>query len=115
MIKENFNFVKGDSYSKGFIIEGLDMPIKKIHFTVKEKSSYKKVLIQKTLENGILTDLDNPNRYIVILNPEDTEKLKVNLNYVFDIQIDTDTMKKTIVGGYLKLDDWDITNKANEV
>jgi len=114
MEKVNFNFIKGDTYSRGFTVD-LDYPINQVYFTVKEKSSDKKYLIQKTLNNGIKQDLNNPKRYVLIIDPEDTDDLKVNYDYIFDIQIITDTMKRTIIGGYLTLDDWDITSAENEV
>lgn len=115
MEKINFNFVKGDTYSRGFTIEGFDFPIDQVYFTVKEKSTNKDYVIQKTLFNGIERDPDNPNRYVLTIDADDTNNMKTNYNYVFDIQIVGNSIKKTIIGGYLKLNDWDITSKENEV
>jgi hypothetical protein len=115
MIRENLKFIKGDTYSRGIIIEGLKTPIEQIYFTVKNKSSDKHYLIQKRLIHGIEQDPDNPNRYVVIIEADDTNDMKVNYNYVYDIEIITLTMKRTIIAGNLRLEDWDITSKANEV
>lgn len=115
MEKININFVKGDTYSKGFTIEGFELPITQVYFTVKEKSSDKVCVLQKTLNNGILLDQDIPNRYILTIEADDTNEFKTAYDYVYDIQIVSGTFKKTIVGGFLTLDDWDITSKENEV
>lgn len=115
MEKINFNFVKGDTYSRGFTIEGFDFAIDQIYFTVKEKSTNKNYVIQKTLTKGIELDPNTPNRYVLTIDADDTNNMKTNFNYVFDIQIVVESVKKTIIGGYLKLSDWDITSKENEV
>jgi len=115
MEKINFNYIKGDTYARGITIEGLDVPINQMYFTVKERSSDRNYVLQKKLSYGIIADEENPNRYVLLIDADDTNDLKTNFNYVFDIQIVTDTFKKTIVGGNLKLEDWDITAKRNEV
>jgi hypothetical protein len=115
MEKINFNFVKGDTYSRGFTIEGFEFPITQVYFTVKEKSTNKNYVIQKRLTKGIELDPEVPNRYVLTIDADDTNNMKTNFNYVFDIQIVGDSIKRTIIGGYLKLDDWDITSKENEV
>lgn len=115
MEKINFSFVKGDTYSRGFTIEGFEQPITQVYFTVKEKTTDKNFVIQKLLNRGIEKDIDVPNRYVLTIEADDTNKLKTNYNYVFDIQIVTESIKRTIIGGYLKLEDWDVTSKENEV
>ena len=115
MEKINFNFVKGDTYSRGFTIEGFDFPITQVYFTVKEKPSDKNYVIQKVLNKGIELDPDVPNRYVLTIEADDTNKCKTNFNYVFDIQIVGESIKRTIIGGNLRLEDWDITSKENEV
>lgn len=115
MEKVNFNFVKGDTYSRGFTIEGFKHSINQVYFTVKEKSTNKNYVIQKILTRGIEVDSEIPNRYVLTIEADDTSNLKTNYNYVYDIQIVGDSIKRTIIGGYLKLKDWDITSKGNEV
>lgn len=115
MEKINFKFIKGDTYSRGFTIEGFEQPIKQVYFTVKEKSTNKNYVIQKILTRGIEIDQETPNRYVLTIEADDTNNLKTNFNYVFDIEIVTESIKRTIIGGYLRLEDWDITSKENEV
>lgn len=115
MEKINFNYIKGDTYARGFRIEGLDVPIKQVYFTVKERSSDKNYVLQKTLDNGITQDEEIPNRYVLLIAADDTNDFKTNYDYVFDIQIVSDLFKKTIIGGNFRLEDWDITSKVNEV
>lgn len=115
MVKTNLNFVRGDTYSRGITLENLTLEIRDIYFTVKEKSSDRNYVLQKRLKRGIVKDPDNSNRYVLVIDADDTSSMKTNYNYVFDIEIITDAMKKTIVGGNLRLEDWDITHKLNEV
>jgi hypothetical protein len=115
MEKINFNFVKGDTYSRGFTIEGFEHSINQVYFTVKEKTTDRNYVLQKRLTNGIELDPEVPNRYVLTIEADDTNNFKTNYNYVFDIQIVGETIKKTIIGGNLRLDDWDITSKVNEV
>ena len=115
MIKENFNFIKGDTFTKGFIIKNLTIDIDEIYFTVKEKSTDKNPVLQKRLNEGIKKDPNIENRYVLNIDANDTNKLKTKYNYVFDIEIISADYKKTIIGGYLTLKDWDITSKVNEV
>ena len=56
--------------------------------------------IQKTLENGIIKDEEN--YYHVEILPEDTNDLKYK-EYVYDLEVITDTYKKTIASGTLLL------------
>lgn len=120
MIKTNFNFVKGDTFTKGFVVENIQIPISQIYFTVKEKTSNKQYLFQKKLNDGIVQDENNTNRYCLTIQPEDTDNLKPGIDYIFDIEIicnidSAPALKKTIIGGILKLDDWDVTSRVNEV
>lgn len=115
MEKINFQFVKGDTYSKGFIIDGIGETIKEIYFTVKENSSDKSYVIQKKLTQGIELDPLITNRYVLTIEPNDTDNMNTNYNYVFDIEIVTESIKRTIIGGNLILDDWNITSVFNEV
>lgn len=120
MEKINFNFIKGDTYTRGFTIENFELTIEQVYFTVKEKSTDRMYVMQKTLNKGIELDPDASNRYILTIQADDTNDFKTNYDYVFDIEIVTtpvkgSVIKKTIIGGNLTLDDWDITSKVNEV
>lgn len=114
MEKVDLKFIKGDTFLKGFVIENYEPEITQLYFTVKEKTTDKKFVIQKRLNEGIKRDEDNPNRYILTIDPSDTDNLKVKTNYVYDIQLVGD-IKRTIIGGYVYLEDWDVTSKVNEV
>lgn len=115
MEKINLSFNKGDTFSKGFTIENFPLNITQIYFTIKEKPSDRNFVLQKTLENGIEIDTEKENRYVLTLEADDTNDFKANSQYVYDIELVSDSYKKTIVAGYLTLEDWDITSKANEV
>lgn len=119
MEKINFNFIKGDTYTRGFRIENFEHTIEQVYFTVKQKSSDRMYVLQKTLGNGIKLDPDVSNRYIITIDADDTNDLKVNYDYIFDVEIITapirgKAIKRTIIGGNLILNDWDITSERNE-
>lgn len=115
MLKSNFKFIKGDTFSQGFTISNFDLDIDKLYFTVKEKTADKNYVIQKRLNNGIEKDPDTEDRYILNIDADDTNNLKTGFEYIFDIQMVSGNYKKTIIGGYLTLEDWDVTSKENEV
>lgn len=115
MVKENIKFIKGDTYSRGITIENLTLPITQLYFTIKEKTSDRNYVLQKRLNEGIEVDPDNLNRYVLTIEADDTNDFKANYNYVYDIELVSDYIKKTIVAGNLRLDDWDITSNRNEV
>lgn len=115
MIKTNLSFIKGDTFTQGFTISNFNLEIDKIYFTVKEKTADKNYVIQKRLNEGIEKDPEVENRYTLNIDADDTNNLKTNFNYIYDIEIVSGDYKKTIIGGYLKLEDWDVTSKVNEV
>lgn len=115
MIKQNFKFIKGDTFSQGFTISNFDFDIDKIYFTVKEKTADKNYVIQKRLNEGIEKDPDTEDRYILNIDADDTNDLKTDFTYMYDVQIVSGKYKKTIIGGYLTLEDWNVTSKENEV
>lgn len=115
MIKTNLNFIKGDTFVQGFTISNFNLEIDKIYFTVKEKTADKNCVLQKRLNEGIEKDPEATNRYTLNIDADDTNNLKANFNYIYDIEIVSGSYKKTIIGGYLRLEDWDVTSKVNEV
>lgn len=109
-----FEFYIGDTYTRDLIIEGYTDSIDELYFTVKKNDLDKNFLLQKTLDNGItLTDVQyeddgttiKSRTYNILINAEDTEGLKVDVEYPFDIEIVTNktapspNVKKTIVKG----------------
>lgn len=110
-----FEFHIGDTYTRDFTLEGYSSPIDFMYFSVKKNNKDKRVVLQKTLSDGItLTDeIDdeqgNPisRTYNILINAEDTEGLATDFDYPFDIEIVTDLIphmiKKTIITGTLRL------------
>ena len=82
----------------------------KMYLTVKENIYQEKALIQKTLENGIRFEGDT---YYVDFVPEDTDELSFG-TYVYDIEVITEGIKKTIEKGEFIIDG-EVTHKENEV
>lgn len=111
-----FEFYIGDTYTRDFTISGYTDTIDDVYFTIKKNDLDKKFLIQKILNNGItLTDIQyeddgetiKSRTYNLYLNAVDTESLKPDIEYPFDIEIvtnkDNDTLKKTIIKGNVVL------------
>lgn len=110
-----FQFYIGDTYTRDFIINGYSDTISEVYFTVKKEDDDMNHLLKKTLDNGItLTDVQYDEEgtiisrtYNLLLDAIDTEVLKTDTEYPFDIEIitpktDTD-VKKTIIKGMLVL------------
>jgi hypothetical protein len=115
-----FEFYRGDTYQRDFTISGWSFPISKVFFTVKEDIEKKNHVLQKTLDNGItLVDEENgTNTFNLKICCTDTEHMKVDTDYVFDIEIhsyglDGEILKKTILTGTLRLKG-SATKRCNE-
>jgi hypothetical protein len=104
-----FEFYRGDTYTRDFTVTGWSLSISQIYFTVKEAVGDKKFVLQKTLGNGItLVDKeDGIETYNLKICCTDTDNMKTDKDYVFDIEIHSqgveETIKKTIVTGTLRL------------
>lgn len=105
-----FEFCRGDTYTRDFSISGWSHSIDKVFFTVKENVNNKRFCLQKTLDNGItLVDEteDGERTYNLAICCTDTEKLKTDIDYTFDIEIHSlvgeETIKQTIVTGIMRL------------
>ena len=104
-----FEFYRGDTYTRDFTVKGWSFPVSNVYFTVKEKLDNKKACLQKTLNNGItLVEEDEEGRtFNLKICCTDTDCLKVDTDYVFDIEIhskgEEETIKKTIATGILRL------------
>lgn len=115
-----FDFFRGDTYERNFSIKGWNRDISKMYFTVKEKEEDKLPVLQKTLENGItlVDEEEGMKMYQLLICCTDTDKMKVNKDYCFDIEIHSETgketIKKTIATGILKLKP-SATRSCNEV
>ena len=108
MKKINIEFPKEHTYQRNIIISNCDLDITQIYFTVKEKPNSKYIAIQKKIGAGIeLMDIDSNNKtYQLTITPDDTEKLKTDYNYGYDITIrggQNNFYKDTLVIGSFKL------------
>ena len=77
----------------------------KMYFTVKISEYRKKVLLQKTFDNGIKFD-QTTGWYTIEILPEDTNNLDYGA-YIYDIEIIKDKKTKTI-----KIDDFIVTKEV---
>lgn len=81
-ILKNISFTRGNTYGLKLVLNTSIVEIKNIYFTVKDRNETK--LIEKCLDNGITLE---ENIMILKLKPSDTEELKENDEYKYDIQI----------------------------
>lgn len=115
-----FEFRKGDTYSRDFTISDYEFDIDKVFFSVKNTSSDKRVILQKTLNNGItlVSDEEGVKTYNILIDAIDTDNMKVGYDYFFDIELLTETtdkdIKQTPITGTLTLTETS-TQTWNEV
>lgn len=120
----NWEFYIGDTYERNFAILKYTSDIDQMYFSVKKSDEDKSVILQKTLDDGItivddsVVDGVRRREYQLWIDADDTEDLKVDTEYPFDIQIitekeDTD-IKQTIIKGTVTLSAA-TTRKWNEV
>lgn len=113
MIEANFEFRIGDTYERNLTISKYNDDIDEMYLSVKKSDDDKKVILQKTLDNGITIVTDETidgvryRTYQIFIDANDTEDFKTGVEYPFDIEIVTDKdetkLKKTIVKGNLIL------------
>lgn len=121
-----FEFHIGDTYTRDFTISGYSSEISNVFFSVKNSNTDKRTVYQLKLDEGItLTDIqydDDGNivsrTYNILINADDTEDMKTDFDYSFDIEIvtpgdDDVDIKKTIISGILRLKSA-TTRKYNE-
>lgn len=114
-----FEFYRGDTYTRDFCISGYKSSIDNVYFTVKESEQNKFAVISKKLNEGItVVDKDEDSTtYNLLIKCTDTNDLKVNFPYVFDVEIITNTadgdIRKTIMKGTITLKA-NVTQPCNE-
>lgn len=105
-MKQNFEVVKGDTFTIGIEIEFDDSPqkIDNAYLTCKSGSD-DKILFQKLLSNGISFIKQDGNKmyYRVRVEPNDTKKLEVG-RYYYDLEIRTNGDVYTLLRGILKIE-----------
>lgn len=113
---ENFEFVRGDTFSRNVTVCNCLDNITEIYFTVKSDYEDKVPVIQKSLTGGGITlieDLKDEKKYNLLINATDTDLMKVDTEYVYDLQIVADTLKATVLKGTITLEA-DVTRTINE-
>lgn len=101
MEKVDIDLYKGQTYQRNFVISGFSLDITQLYFTVKESTDSKVVSLQKKLGDGI-TLMDNSNgtyTYLLEINSDDTENLKSDFEYGYDITLKSGSIKEPIVMG----------------
>lgn len=111
-----FEFYIGDTYTRDFTLAGYTDDIDEVYFTVKKNDGDKNPILQKYLDNGItLTDVQyeddgttiKSRTWNILIGADDTEDMKPDVEYPFDIEIitpkDEDEIKKTIIKGIVLL------------
>lgn len=105
-----FEFYRGDTYTRDFILTGWSLPISKVYFTVKEKVEDKNAVLQKKLGEGItlVDETEEGKTFNLNICCNDTDDLKAEYEYVFDIEIhstgeDGAVIKRTIITGTMRL------------
>lgn len=105
-----FEFYRGDTYTRDFAISGWSFPVSKMYFTVKEDIEKKNYVLQKTLDDGItlVDETDDLKTYNLKICCTDTDNMKIDTDYVFDIEIHSqgvngEVVKKTIITGIVRL------------
>lgn len=116
MINTNLEFVRGNTFSRSFSIEGWNHDIDEIYFTIKENENDKNYELQKRLNNGIniVEETDETKTYVLTIDATDTDDFKTDYDYYFDIKIISGNIKRTIIMGNLILTT-EITKTSNEV
>ena len=120
MVDVIFEFYRGDTYTRDFIVKGWSLPVSNVFFTVKENVENKRANIQKTLNNGItVADVtEEGTTFNLRITSTDTDKMKTDFEYVWDIEIhskmEEEIVKKTIATGTLVLKA-SATKTCNEV
>lgn len=103
MEKVNLFLYKGQTYQRNFVISNFTMPITQIYLTVKKKADDKNVVFQKKIGSGItLMDYtDGIYTYLFEIESNDTEYLKTDYKYGYDITLKSDDFKMPIAIGEL--------------
>lgn len=106
VVKENFRFVRGDTFTRYFSIKKIEnSPITQLYYTIKEDQD-RKALVIKTLGNGIelLNEGEERCHYALTLNCTCTDRLKAETPYMHDIQVVRGEYKRTLMKGQVYLE-----------
>lgn len=102
-------FYRGDTYSRDFSVKGWGRNIDNVYFTVKENVDDKRYVLQKILNDGItvMDQVEDTITFKLSFCCTDTDVMKADKEYTFDIEIHSNTedevIKKTIIKGTMKV------------
>lgn len=101
MEKVDLSLYKGQTYQRNFTISDLSLEITQLYFTVKESTDSKVVALQKKIGDGItlMDNTDGVYTYLLELNTDDTENLKSDFDYGYDITLKSNNVKIPIIMG----------------
>lgn len=109
-VKEDFKFHKGRTYSRDFTISGFQEKVDNIIFTACENTENKHYCLRKNLGNGIsivdegVTEDGTPyTTYNLLIEATDTDHLKANIEYGYDIVLYSGKDKHQIIEGKIIL------------
>ena len=113
MLETEFNFIRGNTYSRNFTINNYS---KKIDDFSKTDN---KPVISKKFGRGIaiVEETENSKTFNLTIDSKDTDYLKSDSPYYFDFKIvtltDAEPVKTTIITGTMTLEE-DVTRVFNE-
>lgn len=112
---ENFEFYRGDTYSRNIVLENVTVPIDELYFTIRSNDKAK-VLIQKKLKKGleIVSHEDSTYRILLTVEATDTDNMQADFEYFYDLELISGSKKRTILEGTVVLAT-DYTRTRNEV
>lgn len=110
VIQENLEFHKGRTYSRDFTINDFTDNVDKIIFTACENIANKHYCLRKSLGNGIEVvdtgtneDGTNYTTYNLTIEATDTDHMKADTNYGYDIVLYSDNDKYQLIEGTISL------------
>lgn len=106
-----FEFYRGRTYTRDFTITGYTDTVTEMYFSLCENVNNKNTCIQKTLSDGQITVVDTGTdaegntytTYNLLLEATDTDRLKTDMPYYFDIAIISGTKKVEVMAGTMVL------------
>ena len=112
---QSIEMTRGDTRKEKFQIKDasgsvLDISLDEAYVTVKNSFDDEEFLFQKKLTDGDITKSDT--YYYFTIQPEDTDDLEYG-TYVFDVQINYNNEKHTIIKGNLQITN-EVTFASNE-
>ena len=98
---KNIKNVRGDTYSIGFKVEGINQELDNVYFTCRDNLTDESVILfQKSLNDGItlVDQIEDTYSYNVRVAPEDTRNIQSG-TYYYDLQININEDIFTIMRG----------------